>query len=29
MEQLDEKKALEKLLDILRASAAIYNKTAA
>ena len=29
MEQLDEKAALEKLLDILRASAAIYNKTAA
>ncbi len=29
MEQIDEKKALEKLLDILRASAAIYNKTAA
>jgi CarD family transcriptional regulator len=28
MEQLDEPKALEKLLEILRASAAIYNKTA-
>jgi len=28
MEQLDEKGALEKLLDILRASAAIYNKSA-
>lgn len=26
MEQIDEKAALEKLLDILRASAAIYNK---
>ncbi len=28
MEQLDEPKALEKLLEILRASAAIYNKAA-
>ena len=28
MEQLDEPKALEKLLEILRASAAIYNKVA-
>ena len=28
MEQLDEPKALEKLLEILRASAAIYNKPA-
>ena len=27
MEQLDEPKALEKLLEILRASAAIYNKS--
>ena len=26
MEQIEEKKALEKLLDILRAAAAIYNK---
>ena len=26
MEQIDEKAALEKLLDILRAAAAIYNK---
>ncbi|MBU0866272.1 MAG: CarD family transcriptional regulator [Alphaproteobacteria bacterium] len=26
MEEIDEKAALEKLLDILRASAAIYNK---
>lgn len=28
MEQVDEPKALEKLLEILRASAAIYNKPA-
>ena len=26
MEQVDEPKALEKILDILRAAAAIYNK---